>query len=101
VVPAGWKQVMAVLLALYPTVMILSLSLGPLLKPLPAAAAMFVSNLASCTLLQYGVMRLVNRGFGFWLSPAPAQRERATLVGTALVLGCYVVFLAIFLAIVR
>jgi antibiotic biosynthesis monooxygenase (ABM) superfamily enzyme len=101
--PPGWKQVMATLLALYPTVMLLSLTLGPVLDGLrlPLAAAMFFSDLASCTLLQYLVMSWVNRGFGFWLAPDPATRERANLVGTAVVLGCYAVFVAIFLAVTR
>jgi uncharacterized protein len=100
-VPPGWKQVMTVLLALYPTVMLLSLVLSPRLHALPLAAAMFIGNLASVVLLQYVIMSPVNRALHFWLVPGPANRARANLLGTALVLAGYAAFLALFLALTR
>src|SRR5262249_327227 len=100
-VPPGWKQVMTVLLALYPTVMLLSIFLGPPLKPLPMAAGMFFSNLASVAVLQYLVMSPVNRFLRFWLIPDPAKRAQVNMRGIVLVLACYAVLVAIFVAITK
>jgi antibiotic biosynthesis monooxygenase (ABM) superfamily enzyme len=97
--PPGWKQVMVVLLALYPTAMLLSMFLGPQIKSLPMPAAMFISNLASCVLLQYFVTNMVSRPLHFWLMPDPAARPRTDLLGTGIVLVCYAVLVAVFLAV--
>src|SRR5947208_8396992 len=80
-VPPGWKQVMTVLLALYPTVMLLSILLSPRLRALPVAAAMFIGNLASVAFLQYVAMGPVNRVLRFWLFPDPEKRARANVIG--------------------
>jgi antibiotic biosynthesis monooxygenase (ABM) superfamily enzyme len=100
-VPPGWKQVMTVLSALYPTVMLLAIVLGPRLSALPMAAAMFVSNLASVWLLQYLVMKPVNRALRFWLIPDPSKRAQANAAGILLVLGWYAGLIAIFVAVTR
>ena len=99
--PPGWKQVMTVVLALYPTVMLLSLFLSPRLSRLPLAAAMFIGNLASVAFLQYVAMKPANRALRFWLLPDPATRARANALGTLLVLACYAAFIAIFISVTR
>ena len=89
------------LLALYPTVMLLSIFLSPRLSALPLAAAMFVGNLCSVAFLQYVAMKPVNRALHFWLLPDPATRARANVLGTLLVIACYAVFISVFVAVTR
>src|SRR5207248_1164579 len=101
-VPPGWKQVMTVLLALYPTVMLIGILIEPsLARILPKPAWMFITNLISVGFLQYLAMKVVNRLFRFWLVPGPAPRARANVIGTLIVLTCYAVSIAIFLAVAR
>jgi len=96
--PPNWKQAMIVLLALYPTVMLLSLVLSPWLAGLPMAGAMFISNLVSVSILTWLAMAPVNRLFGFWLVPSPSRSWLVEVLGTGAVILGYAVFLAIFLA---
>ena len=97
--PPNWKQAMIVLLALYPTVMVLAYLLSPRLERLPLALSMFIGNVASIAVLTWLLMPLANRAFGFWLAPDPAGRARAEVLGVAAVLLGYAVAAAIFLAI--
>ena len=71
--PPGWKMVFLVLLGLYPTVMLLTLTVGRITNPLGLAAAMLIGNALSVSLLQYAVMPLLTRAFGPW--PAPPCRR--------------------------
>ena len=99
--PPEWKQAMIVLLALYPTVMLITYLLTPRLASLPMAVGMFVGNAVSVSALTWLLMPLVNRGFGFWLTPAPARRTRAEVLGIGAVLVGYAVLLIAFLALER
>jgi hypothetical protein len=77
--PPAWKQILATLLGLYPTVMLLQLvdhSLG-LTKNWSLADGMLVSNWVSCCLLTWLVMPLVAWMFKFWLQP---QKKWALLI---------------------
>jgi len=85
-VPPVWKQTVCVVFALYPTVMILSLLINPLLKQLTFPLQMLIANILSCTLLSYLVMPFVTRLLNFWLSP-PAFGVRSQGVWTTEVLG--------------
>lgn len=86
-----WKQGMAVLLALYPTVMILVWLETPLLADLPRAARVFVSNLTSVALLTWVMMPLVTRALARWLAPnASARVTAAYAAGLVAVYGALV-----------
>ncbi len=93
--PPNWKQAMTVLLALYPTVMLLGLFLSPRLAGLPPALQMFLGNAASVAILTWLLMPLVTRVFSFWLTPAGTG---VGTVGLGAVLVGYAVAIAVFLA---
>jgi len=97
-VPPNWKQAMSVLLALYPTVMVLNLTAGRALDHAGIAGflGLFISNVLSVAILTWLLMPLVvNRALAFWL--APERRSRRTdLAGAVLVAVCYALLLAVF-----
>lgn len=96
--PANWKQAMCVLLALYPTVSVLNLSVGFELDEVgvPAYLGLFIGNILSVSALTWLLMPLVNRALAFWLVPGRASRRRVQVTGVAAVLLCYAVFLIVF-----
>jgi antibiotic biosynthesis monooxygenase (ABM) superfamily enzyme len=65
--PPAWKQALAVLFGLYPTLMVLSL-LNPLMRSLSFPARMLVGNILSVALLTWLVMPGTTRLLGFWLN---------------------------------
>src|SRR5262249_26775079 len=71
-----WKIALSVLLALYPTVMVLAICLGPYLTPLGLAVSMLISNALSVSILQWAVTPALNPVLRPWL-PANEQRQRA------------------------
>lgn len=95
--PPGWKMVLTVLLGLYPTVIVLTLTVGPVTAPLGTAVGMLIGNALSVSLLQYAVMPVLTRVFGPWLrANLPADRTR-TVAGA----GVVVLLLAGLAALVR
>lgn len=98
--PPGWKQVMAVLLVLYPMVMVLGATVEvPLRRLYPKPIWMFATNVLSAILLQYVLMNLVNWGLRSWLVPDSAKRARIDVIGVVVVLACYVLLIGVFLAV--
>ncbi|MFI1436602.1 antibiotic biosynthesis monooxygenase [Streptomyces lydicus] len=97
-VPPNWKQAMSVLLALYPTVMVLTLTVGHELDALkvPAYLGLFLSNVLSVSALTWLLMPLVNKALAFWLVPAPGRGRRVHVVGAVMVLLGYLLCLAVF-----
>lgn len=67
--PTPWKMVMTVVLGLFPTVMLLSIFVGPLTSPLGLAASMLIGNALSVSILQWVVMPRLTRWLGPWLRP--------------------------------
>ncbi|MFE6738132.1 antibiotic biosynthesis monooxygenase [Streptomyces tubercidicus] len=96
--PPNWKQAMTVLLALYPTVMVLNLTVGYGLGKLGIREyiGLFLSNVLSVSALTWLLMPMVNRAFAFWLVPARVRTRRVQLRGIALVMVCYVVSIGVF-----
>ncbi|GAA3036903.1 antibiotic biosynthesis monooxygenase [Streptomyces glomeratus] len=96
--PPNWKQAMSVVLALYPTVKILNITVGPPLDALgvPGYLALFISNVLSVCILTWLLMPLVNRALTFWLVPGRRRSLRIDVAGAAVVVMCWLAFIAIF-----
>jgi len=95
--PPPWKQMLTVLFALYPTVMVLGF-LNPLMQNLLLPVRMLISNVLSCSILTWLLMPRVSRLLDFWLNPHGRDWKREALgLGTIAVgLGLFVlVFRAI------
>src|SRR6266404_3325722 len=95
--PPPWKQMLTVLFALYPTVMVLNF-LNPLMQNLSLPVRMLISNVLSCSILTWLLMPRVSQFLAFWLNPSERGWKREALgVGTiAAGLGLFVlVFKAI------
>lgn len=83
-----WKEALVVLLALYPTVMLLTLFVvEPLFSGWSMATSMYAGNLMSVALLTWVLMPRMSRWLSFWLSPRPENEPRASYLGLAVVLG--------------
>jgi antibiotic biosynthesis monooxygenase (ABM) superfamily enzyme len=93
--PPAWKQALAVLFALYPTVMLLGY-LNPLMSGLEFPVQMFISNILSVSALTWLVMPAVTRLLNFWLNAAPGK-WRTEITGLGAVAAGLVVFVLIFL----
>jgi uncharacterized protein len=96
--PPNWKQALSVVLALYPTVMFLNLTLGRALLTagLPGYISLFIGNVFSVSILTWLLMPLVNRVFSFWLAPARRDGIWINIVGTACVVACFIFFIVFF-----
>lgn len=94
-----WKQSMLVLLVLYPVVFLFGLWVqDPVLleNGLPFWLALFIGNVVSVAALGWLLVPAANRLFGWWLYPVGSDPRRTSLVGAALVIGLYVVTMAVF-----
>jgi antibiotic biosynthesis monooxygenase (ABM) superfamily enzyme len=88
--PPSWKIALSVLLALYPTVMVLAIGVGPYLNPLGLAVSMLISNALSISILQWAVTPALNPLLRPWLrANGPKQRAFSLggLVAILLLLG--------------
>ncbi|GGS05350.1 hypothetical protein GCM10010269_50290 [Streptomyces humidus] len=96
-VPPNWKQAMAVFLAIFPVVVVLSRTLNSqlLAAGLPIFGMYFVSNIISVAILTWAMMPLVNRLFRFWLSPAPTAGARTDVLGAVVIVVSSLVLLTV------
>ena len=94
--PPPWKQALAVLFALYPTVMVLTF-LNPLWRNLPLPQSMLIGNFLSVSLLTYLVMPRVSRFLSFWLE-APTRDWKNEALGLSTVAIGLLLFVLIFQA---
>jgi antibiotic biosynthesis monooxygenase (ABM) superfamily enzyme len=94
--PPRWKQALAVLFALYPTVMVLRF-LNPLWQNLSLAESMLIGNFLSVSLLTYLVMPRVSQVLGFWLE-APTRDWKNEALGLSTVAIGLFLFVLVFQA---
>lgn len=94
--PPSWKQSMIVLLTLYPIVMLELLFLNPLTRSLGMAESTFIGNLLSVAATGFLLIPLALRAFEWWLLPAPNDSLKVEATGIALIVGLYVVSIAVF-----
>jgi uncharacterized protein len=94
--PPPWKQALSVLLALYPTVMILNF-LTPIWHTLPFADQMLIGNILSCVALTWLVMPRVTQLLHFWLA-GPVWDWRNEAIGVGTIVGGLALLVFIFQA---
>lgn len=91
-VPKPWMMALTVLLSLYPTVMILQLTIAPLLAPIGRSASVLLLNAVTVSLLQWGVMPIVTRCLGPWYRGTPRQKIVGSFVIFVILFGFLLVF---------
>ena len=94
----NWKTAMVVFMVLFPTVMLLSRFLSPLLHDLglDPGLSLWMSNIVSTILLTYLLMPTATRIFRFWLDPIDGAPLKPTLLGIAIILFVYALTLLAF-----
>jgi antibiotic biosynthesis monooxygenase (ABM) superfamily enzyme len=84
--PPTWKMALTILFTLYPTVMLLSIFVGPLTNPLGLAASILISNILSVSLLQWVVQPALDPVLGRWLRANEPRQRGFSLGGLAVLL---------------
>lgn len=94
----NWKSAMLVLLVLYPTVMLLSRFLGPLLDGAGAAPwlGLWISQIVSVTAMQWWLMPAVSRPFRTWLDPIDGAGVRISVAGAVAIVALYALTFTVF-----
>jgi hypothetical protein len=83
--PPAWKTTVAVLVGLYPTIVLLTLGITELWPGAKLWWTILLSNVISVALLTWVVMPLANRALRFWLAPNPrAAGPRMDALGLAI-----------------
>jgi uncharacterized protein len=97
--PPPWKQVLAVVLGLYPTLMVQAIvfeALG-LMQGWPMATSLVINNVITSSLLTWLVMPRLSRLLSFWLRPAYQLTALQTnLIGIALVVVALGLMVSVF-----
>ncbi|MGB5975722.1 MAG: hypothetical protein WBG38_20520 [Nodosilinea sp.] len=97
--PPPWKQVLAVVLGLYPTLMVQSMVFGALgiMQSWPMAASLVINNLITSSVLTWVVMPRISKTLRFWLRPAYRLTTLQTnLIGAGLIATALVFMATLF-----
>ncbi|MGA7937025.1 MAG: hypothetical protein WCA35_25960, partial [Kovacikia sp.] len=97
--PSAWKQNIAVVLGLYPIVMLQSMLFNSLeiMESWSPASSMLVNNLITSSILTWAVMPLVTRSLSFWLQPASQPiPTKSNVFGTAIIAGSLIAMMVAF-----
>jgi antibiotic biosynthesis monooxygenase (ABM) superfamily enzyme len=86
ILPPKWKMALTILFTLYPTVMLLSIFVGPHTSPLGLAVSILVSNVMSVTILQWVVQPALDPVLGPWLRANEGRQRAYSLGGVAVLL---------------
>ncbi|PZU98804.1 MAG: hypothetical protein DCE90_03070 [Pseudanabaena sp.] len=95
--PPLWKQIMAVVLGLYPVVMIQAIAFSTfgIMQNWSLANSMIVNNLITSTILSLLVMPFLSNHLRFWLQPAyrpmTLQKDLTGMLIVSLTLGIMVI----------
>ena len=94
----NWKSAMLVLAVLYPTVMLLSRFLGPVVDQwgTPPWLGLWLSQIVSIVAMQWWLMPAASRPLRRWLDPVDGAGVRVSLVGAVVLLAGYAVTLTLF-----
>lgn len=97
--PPPWKQILAVVLGLYPVVMLQGIVFGALgvMQGWPWPTAVLVNNLITSSLLTWMVMPRVSAFLRFWLRPAyRLTPHRLDILGAGVVVSLLVICVILF-----
>lgn len=97
--PPAWKQILSVVLGLYPVIMIQDCVIDALdlMKNWDPASAMLVKNLVTTCILTLVVMPLILRTLDFWLQPAHRRASmRIEIVGATFTIAAMVAMVFVF-----
>ena len=95
--PPHWKMALAVLLGLYPVVMLLAVFLGPYTNQwFGMAVAMLIGNAASVGILEWFAMPAIARLLGPWLRAKGEKGNAISILGGLLILGALAVLAVLF-----
>ncbi len=86
IAPPPWKMFLAVLLGLYPTVMLLTVFIAPYTHSVGLAWGMLISNTLSVAILQWVVMPALDKLLAQWLNPTHLKRGLISAVGVLIIL---------------
>lgn len=94
----NWKSAMLVLAVLYPTVMLLSRFLGPVVDHAgaPPWLGLWISQIVSIVAMQWWLMPAASRPLRRWLDPVDGAGTRVSAAGVAVLLAVYAVTLTVF-----
>jgi antibiotic biosynthesis monooxygenase (ABM) superfamily enzyme len=84
--PPKWKMALTILFTLYPTVMLLSIFVGPYINPLGLAVSILIGNILSVFLLQWLVQPALDPVLGPWLRANEPRQRAFSLGGLAILL---------------
>jgi uncharacterized protein len=95
----AWKQNLAIILGLYPTVMLQTLVFTKLgiMQDWPLASAMLINNFISSSILTWSVMPFVMQLTRFWLQPAHQKMSmKIDILGTSIIMISLILMMLIF-----